>query len=134
MSKKYLRQRRIFSVSLRKQVVKEIETNKLSVSQASREYQVSRGAIYQWIHKYSHYNQKGARLVVDKQSHQHKLEDLRKRIKELEQALGHNQMKLDYYETLMKLAEEELDIDIKKNFGTERSGDSAGRKKPTGGK
>ena len=82
MSKKYLRQRWIFSVSLRKQVVKEIETNKLSVNQASREYQVSQGAIYQWIHKYSHYNQKRAQLVVEKQSHQSQMDQLRKRIKE----------------------------------------------------
>lgn len=134
MSKKYLRQRRIFSVSLRKQIVKKIEAGKLSVSQASREYQVSRGAIYQWIHKYSNYNQKGAELVVQEQSHHSQIEQLHRRIKELEQALGQKQMKLDYYQTLMELAGEELDIDIKKNFGTERSGGSGSGKKPTGGK
>lgn len=68
MSKKYLQQRRQFSPTLRKQIVGLIESGKLSVAAASREYLVSTTSIYKWIHRYSTYPKKGTVLVVDKDS------------------------------------------------------------------
>jgi transposase-like protein len=59
MSKKYLRQRRVFSPTLRKEIVGLIESGKLSVAVACREYQVSAPSIYNWMHRYSTYNKKG---------------------------------------------------------------------------
>lgn len=117
MSKKYLRQRRTFSPTLRKQVVRLIETGKLSVAGASREYMVSATSIYRWIHRYSTYNQKGAVLVVDKDSQGEKLRQLQARIAELEQAVGHKQMQIDFYEKFIEFASEEVGHDLKKKYG-----------------
>lgn len=116
MSKKYLKQRRTFSATLRKQVVREVESGKLGVASAAREYQVSATTIYRWIYRYSTLNQKGAVLVVDKQSRNDQLLNLEKRIAELEQAVGQKQMKIDFYEKFIELASEEVGQDLKKKY------------------
>jgi len=111
MSKKYLRQRRVFSPTLRKEIVGLIESGKLSVAVASREYQVSAPSIYNWIHRYSTYNKKGVVLVVDKQSQESKLQQMQNRIAELEQAVGHKQMQIDFYQKYLEIASEYVDTD-----------------------
>lgn len=133
MSKKYLRQRRQFSPNLRKQIVGLIETGKISVSAASREYMVSTTSIYRWIHRYSTYNQKGAVLVVDKDSQTEKLKKMQKRIAELEQAVGHKQMQIDYYEKFIELASDEVGQDLKKKYGSAASSGSSKTKKRSPG-
>ncbi|MFN8165980.1 MAG: hypothetical protein U0X76_07390 [Bacteroidia bacterium] len=45
-----LRQQRIFSLEIRRQTVRDIESGKCSVGQAADELQVSQQAIYGWIH------------------------------------------------------------------------------------
>lgn len=133
MSKKYLRQRRTFSPTLRKEVVRLIESGKLSVTGATREYQVSATSIYRWIHRYSIYNKKGAVLVVDKDSHSKKLERLQQKIAELEQAVGHKQMQIDYYKKFIDLASEEVGEDLKKKYDSAASSGSSTTKKPSTG-
>ena len=134
MSKKYLRQQRQFSPTLRKQIVGLIESGKLSIAAASREYQVSATSIYRWIHRYSTYNKKGAVLVVDKDSQAEKLNQMQQKIAELEQAVGHKQMQIDYYEKFIDLASEEVGQDLKKKYGTAASSGSLTTKKRSPGK
>lgn len=134
MSKKYLRQHRIFSVSLRKEIVGLVESGKLSVAAASREYQVSDTSIYNWIHRYSTYNKKGAVLVVDHESQSSKLAQMQQRIAELEQAVGHKQMKIDFYEKFIELASEEVGQDLKKKYGSAAMSGSSSTKKKSPGK
>ena len=134
MSKKYLRQRRTFSPTLRKEVVRLIESGKLSVTGATREYQVSATSIYRWIHRYSTYNKKGAILVVDKDSHSKKLERLQQKIAELEQAVGHKQMQIDYYQKFIDLASDEVGEDLKKKYDSAASSGSSTTNKPSTGK
>jgi len=129
MSKKYLRQRRTFSPTLRKEVVGFIETGKLSASAASREYMVSLTTIYRWIHRYSTYNQKGTVLVVDKDSQTEKIKQMQQRIAELEQAVGHKQMQIDYYEKFIDLASQEVGKDLKKKYASAASSGSSRTKK-----
>ena len=133
MSKKYLRQRRTFSPTLRKEVVRLVESGKLSIAAASREYQVSKTTIYRWIHRYSTYNKKGAVLVVDKDSQTEKLKKMQQKIAELEQAVGHKQMQIDYYKKFIDLASEEVGEDLKKKYDSAASsGSSKTNKKSTG--
>ena len=129
MSKKYLRQRRTFSPTLRKEVVRLIESGKLNVSAASREYMVARTTIYRWIHRYSTYNKKGVTLVVDKDSQSEKIKQMQQRIADLEQAVGHKQMQIDYYEKFIELAGEEVGEDLKKKYDCAASSGSSGTKK-----
>jgi len=129
MSKKYLRQRRQFSPTLRKEIVGLIESGKLSVAAATREYNVSSTSIYKWIHRYSTYNKKGAVLVVDKDTQSKKIEEMQQRIAELEQAVGHKQMKLDYYKKFIELASDEVGEDLKKKCETGALSGSSNTKK-----
>lgn len=133
MSKKYLRQSRTFSPTLRKEVVGLVESGKVSVSGAAREYMVTRNTIYRWIHRYSTYNKKGATLVVDKDSHSEKIKQLQQKIAELEQAVGHKQMQIDYYEKFIDLASEEVGEDLKKKYDSAASSGSSKTNKPSAG-
>jgi transposase-like protein len=133
MSKKYLRQRRTFSPTLRKEVVRLIESGHLNVATASREYQVSKTTIYRWIYRYSTYNKKGGVLVVDKDSHSKKIEQLQQQIAQLKQAVGHKQMQIDYYEKFIELASEQVGEDLKKKFGSTVSSGSSNIKKQSPG-
>ncbi len=117
MGKKYeIRPKRQFSEEFKRQVVKEVETCLLSVSQASREYQVSVQSIYIWLYKYSRYLVKQAKIVVEKQSEEKRRIELQKQIDELERVVGQKQLRIDFLEKLIEMASGELNIDIKKNF------------------
>lgn len=134
MSKKNIRQVRHFSPSLKKQIVNLIESGKLGVSAASREYMVSHTSIYNWIYRYSSYNKKGVIMVMDDKMRNQELQQLKKRIAELEQAVGHKQMLLDFYQKYAELLGEELTPELKKKLDSQFFGGSPSTKKPFGGK
>lgn len=46
--------------------------------------------------------------MVDKDSQSEKLKQLQQRIAELEQAVGHKQMQIDYYEKFIEIASNEV--------------------------
>ena len=117
-TKKQLKQVRHFSVEFRKHIVKQIESGQLTVAQAQREVGLKwPSTVYNWIYKYSRYLQKGAIMVVEKDSEQKKNERLRSENKELAAALGRKQLEIDALKKLIELASKELDIDLKKSFG-----------------
>lgn len=134
MSKKILRQIRQFSPSLKKQVVGLIESGKLSATAASREYMVSVTSIYRWIHAYSRYNKKGMVIVMDNKSREDELQHLRKRIAELEQAVGQKQMLVDFYQKYAEFLGEELTPELKKKLNSQFSGGFPETKPRSGGK
>ncbi len=93
MAKKYeIRTRRIFSEDFKRQVVNEIETCQISVSQASREYEVSATGIYKWLYKYSRYLKKQSKIVVEKQSEEKRRLELQKEKEDLERVVGQKQL------------------------------------------
>ena len=114
---KSLRPRRVFSDQVRRSIVKEIELGKQTVLQIHQEYGVSQSTIYNWIYKYSRYLQKNKIMVIEEQSEASRSKDLEKRIKELEAALGRKSMEIDILNTLIDLANKDMKVDIKKNFG-----------------
>ncbi len=59
-----------------------------------------------------------------KRSSSSKVKELENRIKELESIVGRKQIKIDFLETMMDVAKEELDIDIRKKYSTLQSNDS----------
>ncbi len=118
---KKIRKIRRYSEEFKKELVKDFESGKLSVPQLERLHGVSNGTIYNWIYKYSTFNEKGYRVVEKESSSERKLKDLEKKVKELEASLGRKQIMIDYLETMMDVAKTELNIDIKKNFGTPQS-------------
>lgn len=116
VKKETLRQSRVFSEQVKRALVKDIESGKCSVSQACKELSVSMTSVYRWIGKYSRYLQNNKRLVVEDKSEAYQTEQLRKKILELEAALGRKQLELDLIYKVVELASEEYKTDIKKSF------------------
>jgi transposase len=117
VNKKELRTRRYFSEELRKDIVKKIESKYLSVSAASREYEVSDTSIYRWIYRYSLHLKKGIRLVMEKNNHDGRIKALQERLAALEQAVGQKQMEIDILNKMLEFGSEDVGFDIKKKFG-----------------
>jgi transposase-like protein len=116
MKKTGLRQRRIFSDTLKKTIVKEIEKGRVNVSGVMREYGISNQTVYRWIKKFSTYLQSSQTIVVEMKSEQYKSRELATKVKELEAVIGRKQMEIDFLEKLIEIADRELKMDLKKSF------------------
>lgn len=112
-----IRVRRSFSTEFRRKKVEEIECKISTVSEISREYQVTRAAVYKWIKLYSLSMKKKERLIVEAESDTRKLASLQQRIADLERLLGQKQIQLEFMEKIIDIAEETYQVDIKKKFG-----------------
>jgi transposase len=126
---KLLKKHRRYSVEFKRQIVADYESGEFSVRQLERLHGVSDQSIYNWIYKFSTFNEKGFRVVEMKDSSSKKMQELEAKNKELEAALGRKQIQLDYLEKMIELAKSELDIDIKKNYSTPQSTGSGKTKK-----
>jgi transposase-like protein len=118
------RQTRYFSEGFKKQKVEEIEKNLVNIAELSREYLVTRSAIYKWIYKYSVMRKKGVRQVIESESDTRKIQQLKEKVKELERIVGQKQIMIDFQEKMIEIAEEEYKIDIKKKVGSRLCGGS----------
>lgn len=112
------RQYRYFSEEFKRKKVSEIERAVTGVSEVSREYQVSRTAIYAWIRQYSRLRKKQERIVLESLSDTRKLTALKEKVKELERIVGQKQIQIDVFDKMIEMAEEEYGIDIKKKCST----------------
>jgi transposase-like protein len=116
-----LNSRRIFSDDFKKARVKEYEKGEFTVVELSRLFKIQGTIIYRWIHQYSTYNKRSIKIVEMADSGTRKVKELEDRIKELERIIGQKQLNIDYLETMIELAKEKFDIDIKKNSNTPQS-------------
>lgn len=120
-SKVELRPRRVFSVQIRIQTVKDIEDGKCSVLQASRELSVSYQTVYRWIYTYSRYLSKNKVMVVEDESEAYRTQELLKEKQNLLAELGRKQLEIDVLKKMIELAEAEFGVDLKKNLDTKPS-------------
>ena len=97
-------------------MVSEIDRNLVSIAEVCREHQVSKAAVYKWIYLYSRMRKKGVRQVVEAKSDSRKLLQMKEEIKELQRIIGEKQVKLDFQDKMIDLAEAEYGVDIKKKF------------------
>jgi transposase-like protein len=125
---------RYFSESFKRKKVQEIEKNMSSVLEVSREYEVSQTAVYKWLNKYSRNHKRGVKQVVELMSDTRKIQDLKVKIRELEQMLGQKQFEIEFKNKMIDIAEEMYDIDIKKKLGSKPSPGSGSTEKKTSGK
>lgn len=123
------RQNRYFSEEFKKQKVADIEKKLITIGQLCRQYQVSRTSVSKWLNKYSPMRKKQERMVHQLDSESHKIKQMQERIKELEQAVGQKQLKIDFLEKMIEIAGEDLKVDIKKKLSTKLSGGSGQTKK-----
>jgi transposase len=115
---------RYFGEKFKKDIVRKIERNEFSVSEVSNLYNVSKTSVYNWVYQYSILYQKGYVQIIEPMSSSKKLKDLQTRIKALEQIVGQKQIKLEYLEKLIEIAEKDYDIDIVKKKGLRPSSGS----------
>ena len=108
--------RRVFDLALKLELVKKVERGELRVSEISKVYGVSETAVRKWLYRYSDLYKKQTHVVVEKRSLSKKNQELLNRIKELEQALGQKQLRIDYLEKLMETSSERLGEDIEKKI------------------
>ena len=120
-SKVELKPKRVFSIQIRKQVVKDIEAGKCSVLQVSRELSVSSQSIYRWIYTYSRYLSKNKVMVVEDESEAYRTQELLKEKQKLLAELGQKQLEIDILKKMIELAEAEYGVDLKKISGTKLS-------------
>ena len=103
---KQLRKNRKYSEEFKKEIVSLFEKGKFSVIQLEKLYDVHNVTIYNWIYKFSTFNEKGIRVVEMKESSITKLSELEKKVKELEQIVGKKQIKIDYLEKMIDIAKD----------------------------
>lgn len=114
---------RYFSEDFKRQKVSELDRNLLTIAEVCREHQVSRTSVSKWIYTYSVMRKKGLKQVVEAKSDSRKLLQLKEELKELQRIIGEKQIKIDFQDKMIALAEAEYGVDIKKKFsGTPSSG------------
>ena len=110
------RQNRFFSESFKRSKVSEIERNILTIAELCKEHQVTRSSVYKWIYKYSLMRKRENKQVIEPESETRKVLLLKQEVRELQRVIGEKQLKMDFLEKMIELAEKEYGLDIKKKF------------------
>lgn len=108
---------RRFSEELKRDLVVRIERGELQVSEIARTYEVSRAVIYQWKKKYGK-EPRGVKVVVEKDSAEQQVKELKKALVERDLAIAELHMKLRYKEKVIELANKDVGYDIEKKTAT----------------
>jgi transposase len=129
-----IRERRIFSEAVKKQVVKDLLSNRFTVKQKAIEHQTSLTTVYNWLYRYSPLHEQKCTLVVQMDSEAKKNSDLQARIAGLERIVGQKQLEIDFLNKLLELGSSELGFDLKKSFNTPPSNGTESTKGSTSSK
>lgn len=109
------RTRKVFSESFKKQKVELIESGKLTTGSVATQFDVSYTAVYQWVKKYGKATPPD-KIVIESDSDYLKVLELQKDKFNLERIVGKQQIKIDYYETLIEMIKEHYKEDMEKKF------------------
>ncbi len=120
-----IRERRIFSEPLKKQIVKDLVNKRNSINEVMSEHQVSRNTVYRWLYQYSGRHEQKCTLVVQMQSEEQRKRELQQRVADLERIVGQKQLEIDFLNKLLEVGSNELGFDLKKSFSSPPSNGSA---------
>ena len=120
-----IRENRVFSEALKKQVVKDLVNKRLTIQQVMLEHQVSRQSVYRWLYKYSPVHAQKCTLVVQMQSEEQRKRELQQRVADLERIVGQKQLEIDFLNKLLEVGSNELGFDLKKSFSSPPSNGTA---------
>jgi transposase len=124
------RRRRHFSDNFKREKVRELELGLVRPTDLMKSYEVSGTSIQRWIATFGSMKQKKERLIVESQSDTVQLLELKKKIAELERAVGQKQLVIDFQQKMIDLAEEHYAVDIKKKFSGKPSSSTGKPEKP----
>ncbi|MCK9611264.1 MAG: transposase [Candidatus Cloacimonas sp.] len=107
-----------YSVAFKMQVVEEVENGLISAEGARKLYGISgKDSIPSWMEKYGINNRINKAVYVMTQKEELEIVVLRKENKRLKKALDDSHVQELVWESLVEIAEEELQVNLKKKFG-----------------
>lgn len=109
------RTKKVFSESFKQQKVALIESGKMTTGSVATQFDLSYTAVAKWVKKYGKATPPD-KIVIETDSDYLKVLELQKEKANLERILGKQQIRIDYYETLIALAKEHYQEDIEKKF------------------
>jgi transposase-like protein len=98
--------------------VEQIELKKLKVRDVVNLYQVTETSVYRWLNEYSAFKRTGAKMMMESESHETKVDKLLDRISELERNVGKKQLEIEFLDKVIEMCSEELGYDVKKKCTT----------------
>jgi transposase-like protein len=115
--------RNYLSKANKEEIVREFFLEGASKSTLARKYKSSFGAISRIVSKFEAENEKSTLLMKNKPSDDQteELKALRKEVLSLKKQLRDEQMRADFYETMVDVAEGTFNIEIRKKAGTGQS-------------
>jgi transposase len=110
------KQRRVFSESYKREQVSLIEKGEITVSELARMIGMKNSnPIYMWVKKYGK-KPLTERIVIESQSDYMRLKELEKQLKEAEQLIGRQQIRLQFFEGIIDEVEAHYGEDPVKKF------------------
>lgn len=111
-----------YSESFKLHVISEIESGHLTIEGARRRFGIAGGeTVQKWLRCYGKNHLLGRVVRVERPEEKDRIKELEAKVRELESALAHSQVKLFAYESLVEVAEKHYKADFKKNFGARQS-------------
>lgn len=109
-----------YSVAFKMKVVEEVENGIISAEAARKLYKIpGKASIAEWIEKYGINQRINKAVYIMTNEEQIELLKLRKENKTLQRSLEDSQLKNLAVESLIEIANEKYNLDLKKNFGTQ---------------
>jgi transposase-like protein len=111
-----------YSISFKQKVVREIEEEGLSLSEASRRYGIKGGqTIQNWLRKFGKNHLISKIVRVEMKGEKDRLKELEAELKKVKVALADATMKNDVLETIIAMVNDHYQTDVKKNLGQQPS-------------
>lgn len=110
-----------YEFDFRRKVAEELLTGEISYKQLAKKYQLSSASLIQrWVKEYKSHEEELLTLVMEKSTEKTD-QDSDKPAKDLAEELRLAKIKIVALETMIDLAEDQLNIDIRKKSGTKPS-------------
>jgi len=120
-----------YSFGFKQKVVREIEEEGLSLSQARRRYGIKGAAtIQKWLNQFGKNHLINKVVRVEMKEEKDRIKELEAEVKRLKLALADSVMAKDILQTVVKLADDHYGSDLKKNFGSQQSKHSKNKDTP----
>jgi transposase-like protein len=109
---------RQYSLAFKQMVISEIESGRMTISQARRTYDIGGWeTIQKWVRKFGKEHLLNKVVRIEMKGEKDRIKELERQKRELESALAQEHLKNICLESLIESVEEHYQIDVKKNFG-----------------
>ena len=107
-----------YSEAYKKEIVRRIDANEKTISAIVRDEKLAYASVYRWLETFSVKHQKSVVMVTELTSESERSKRLEAENAKLLTLIGKQQVEIAYWQSLIDVAEERYQIDIKKNCVT----------------